>query len=91
MSEGGGEEGQLCRGAAGTARRRGSRCLPLVPTRTPAPAARVPLAHRGDVTLEAAGPEPVTVAAATFDGGKHAVKPPAEVPLPAGAPAPAFA
>jgi UTP--glucose-1-phosphate uridylyltransferase/phosphoglucomutase len=46
-----------------------------------------PLLHRGDVTLECAGPEPVTVANATFDGGKHAVAPAPEPAVPAGAPA----
>ncbi|GBF99238.1 UDP-glucose pyrophosphorylase [Raphidocelis subcapitata] len=46
---------------------------------------------RGNVTLECAGSEPVTVAATTFDGGKHVVKEPAAAPVPAGAPAPAFA
>lgn len=45
---------------------------------------------RGDVTLECAGPEPVTISHVTFDGGKHTVKAPEEAPLPAGA-VPAFA
>lgn len=46
---------------------------------------------RGDVTLEAPGPEPITVAAAVYDGGKHTLKAPEEARLPAGAPAPAYA
>lgn len=46
---------------------------------------------KGDVTLEVAGPEPVTVAATVFDGGKHTLAPaPEAAPLPAGV-QPAFA
>ncbi|KAI8463920.1 MAG: UDP-glucose pyrophosphorylase [Monoraphidium minutum] len=45
---------------------------------------------KGDVTLECAGPEPVTVANAVFDGGKHTVKQPEEAGVPAGT-VPAFA
>lgn len=48
---------------------------------------------RGDVTLECAGPEPVTISNATFDSGKHTIKQAEEAPaLPAGANVvPAFA
>lgn len=56
------------------------------------PLVAIPLrSTRGDVTLECTGTEPVTVAATTFDGGKHLVTEPAAAPVPAGAPKPAFA
>jgi UTP--glucose-1-phosphate uridylyltransferase/phosphoglucomutase len=46
---------------------------------------------KGDVTLENAGPEPVTVSAVTYDGGVHSVKPAPESNGSAAAAAPAFA
>jgi len=42
---------------------------------------------KGDVTLDCAGPEPVTLQGVTLESGKHTVRRPEEAPVPAGVPA----
>ena len=46
---------------------------------------------KGDVVLEAAGADPITIQSTTYESGTYKVTAPAEEPAPAGAAQPALA